>query len=724
MDLERIAGAVRWRLSKLTKRFGPAKSGPFMASAHRLADAEFLHYFDLESVQNHLGRGDVAGARAALLDHFQNRSAASWPIPPRTLTDLRLEIDKMTPQALIRKADLLVDLRITPDEKKPQFDANENIAWDQNLSTSREWLLRLNRHAWWPVLALAYQHTGNEDYVVSFEKQLCHWIEVCRPPVTIDERSPHWRLMETALRMRVSWIPSFAIFMKAETFSPEARMMMLRSIYDHAKFLSLYKTGLNHLLREINGLACVSVYFPEFREANAWLDIALSRLEGEIGFQINADGSHVEVSTGYQWLALDELEAAFDLLKAHHATPLTGSLQTVLEKMYALLAHVIRPDWTFPEINDGFLRWKHDRLVQAAGKFKRNDFLFVGSGGERGSVPSQCSKAFEDAGWYVMRSDWSREARYLFFDAGPYGGNHGHEDKLSIEVYAFGQSFIVDCGSYTYEKKDPYRAYFVGSQGHNTVLVNGRSQIRRWMDAPAGDHEAKGRFATWISNGACDYVCSSYTGGYGVFGFTRPKKSQIIEDVKHTRHILFVKPDYWLLVDEIEAVNPYAYEMLFHAPPGVSVEAQANRHITLNGSDDGPGLHIIPVEPDRVEVTWVAGVEDPIQGWYSVDHLVKAPSNAVCYRFNGRRLALLTLLIPYPAGMKQVPLSVENLAVQGGEGKALQVALNGRIDYLLFSADGSEKRFDKFASSGRVCLVRTDRDGQVMNRFDIPAVCR
>jgi hypothetical protein len=164
--------------------------------------------------------------------------------------------------------------------------------------------------------------------------------------------------------------------------------------------------------------------------------------------------------------------------------------------------------------------------------------------------------------------------------------------------------------------------------------------------------------------------------------------------------------------------------MLFHAPPGVSVEALSGCRTRLSKSDDGPGLHIIPVEPESVEVTCAAGAEDPIQGWYSVDHLVKTPSNVVSYRFNGRGLALLTLLIPYQTGMKQVPVSVENLAVQGGRGKAMQVALNGHIDYLLFSTDGSEKRFDKYASSGRVCIVRTDRDGQIKNRFDIPVVCQ
>ena len=81
-----------------------------------------------------------------------------------------------------------------------------------------------------------------------------------------------------------------------------------------------------------------------------------------------------------------------------------------------------------------------------------------------------------------MRSDWETapNARYLLFDAGPYGGYHGHEDKLNLEMYAYGQTFIVDPGCHNYDEADPYRAHFVSSHAHNTLLVDGKSQIRRW----------------------------------------------------------------------------------------------------------------------------------------------------------------------------------------------------------------------------------------------------
>jgi hypothetical protein len=720
MDIERIIGGISKLLRKMARQLKPE---PVMLSSHTMTDEAFLELFVLEEVQKHLKHGDVDHAMSALLVHYQNRTVPSWPCPPRTLTDLRLDLDKISREELIQKANLLVDLQVTPDGKKPQIDSDGNIEWTTNLTTTPEWLYRLNRHGWWPVLGMAYKLTGNDLYPRTFQNQLLDWIRKCPPPSKISEKSSSWRLMEAALRMRVSWIPSFAIFLKSQHFSPEARMAMLRSIYDHARFLSLFKTKLNHLLREINGLAIVSVYFPEFRDAKKWLDIALSRLEGEILVQINPDGSHVEISTGYQWLVLDELESIYDLLKVHGSSSLVETLGAILENMYQLLVYVIRPDGTFPEINDGFLRWHHHRMVSAARKFKRTDFLFVGSDGLQGTPPVQCSKAFDNAGWYVMRSGWNPDARYLFFDAGPHGGFHGHEDKLSIEVFAFGQSFIVDSGSYTYEKEDPYRAYFVGSQGHNTLLVNGLSQMRRWIDEPLSNQKKPENFATWISNDTFDYVSSCYAGGYGEFSMEKPKKGSIITDVKHTRHILFVKPDYWIIVDEIKASRPYYYDLLFHAPPGVMVKDVGNKQIILRKSENGPGLRIIPAEPDSIEVSWVAGAETPIQGWYSVGHLKKAPSKAVSYRCgHNKSVFLLTVLFPFPAGQGKELFELKPLPVKGSDGKAIKLTWGDGIDYLMFSRNRVPKQFVGHESSGEVCFIRTDREGQVLNRFEIPEI--
>jgi hypothetical protein len=457
--------------------------------------------------------------------------------------------------------------------------------------------------------------------------------------------------MEVGLRLRISWIPAFGLFYKSTFFLDEAKLIMLRSLYDHARFLSFYKTSHNHLLRESNGLLFFSIYFPEFKEAKQWQKVALTRLDQELAKQINQDGSHIEVSTGYQWLVIDELEAAYDLLQSNKLTLPEGNLGAMLEKMYNLLAFLVRPDSTFPEINDGFIRWQYTRLADAGEKFGRDDFVCIGTAGKKGKIPRATSMAFADAGIYVMRSDWTKEALYLLFDAGPYGGPHGHEDKLSIELFAFGQSFIVDSGSYTYEKADPFRTYFVGSQGHNTVLVDNQSQIRRWQKDSLNPKPTLGDYATWISQTDFDYVESTYTDGYSPFSLQKPEETKIVSDVVHSRRILFVKPDYWVMVDEIQASMLHNYQLLFHTHPEIVASDGKNNEVILGTTSSAAGLHLIPSDPEAVEVSKVSGSETPIQGWYSVGHHHKTASTTVIFeRKNVQSTVLATLLYPFPSG--------------------------------------------------------------------------
>jgi len=690
-----------------------------MSSAQVLSDREFLNLFDFKEVSVKVLQGDISGAKVALLEHYRRRVKTAWPTPPRVITDLQLNLDNLGKEGLVAQADSILEYHLTSEGAMPIVTSEGNIDWSSNPISSPEWLWRLNRHQWWSILGLAYDLTGDERYTAAFVKQMLDWITSNPPPIQKDEKSPFWRLMEVGLRVRVSWVPAFGLFYKSTIFPDKAKLIMLRSLYDHARYLSFYKTNRNHLLRESNGLVFFSIYFPEFKEAKQWQKIALSRLDQELVKQINQDGSHIEVSTGYQWLVIDELEATYDLLQSNNLTLPKEDLAASLEKMYNMLAHLVRPDNTFPEINDGFIRWQYTRLANAGKKFGRNDFVFIGTDGKQGGVPRDTSASFGDAGLYVMRSNWTKEALYLLFDAGPYGGPHGHEDKLSIEVFAFGRPFIVDSGSYTYQKDDPFRTYFVGSQGHNTVLVDNQSQIRRWQKGSLNPKAALGDYATWISQTDFDYIASSYTDGYGPFSLQKPKGSKIISDVIHSRRILFVRPDYWVMVDEIQASKRHNYQLLFHTHPEIVVSAGENDAVTLGTTSDAASLHLIPADPKEVKVGRLTGSETPIQGWYSVDHHHKTASTAVIFECeNAHSTVLTTLLYPFPAGTNDDEVKIEPLEVSSGEGLAYVVSTYRGRDFLMFSQDKALKTFGNYRSKGTVAGIRTNKNGEILTQFE------
>lgn len=711
---------VHARIRRFIKQTRLGRKNPRIVSALKLSEKAFLNKFDL-------GTDDLyphqAATRDALLAHYGRQMASRWPAPPRVIRDLRINIEELDRKQTITLASSILEHRVSLYGHAPRVTSNGRIDWHFNPTSDAEWLWALNRHQWWPIWGLAYAQTHDERYAAAFVDQLLDWIAENPPLAQKNEKSATWRLMEVAMRIRASWIPCFGLFYTSPAFTDDAKLTMLRSVYDHARFLYSFRTRNNHFLRESNGLAYIGITFPEFKEASLWRHSALARLDQIIAEQFNQDGSHFEVSTGYQSLVVDEFQNAYDLLQENGLVLPKANLASCLEKMYDVLAYLARPDGTFPHLNDGSMYWESNELVQAGETSGHADWIFIGSDGKRGICPMDTSVGFQDAGWYVMRSDWSRDAHYLLLDAGPYGGHHGHEDKLSIEVWAFGQPFVVDSDAYTYHSADPFRAHFVSSQAHNTVLVDGKSQVRRWKKENRLPRKAMGTDTTWISQPGFDYVSASYSDGYGEFRLQRPTNltdggTKILQGVTHTRRILFVKPDYWLIVDELQSTDCHDYQVLFHTVPEVSVQVRPGNRAILNAATGAASLHIVPADPDTVKVSCMTGSQSPIQGWYSPSSHEKEPATAIIYeRTNSASTAITTLLYPCPAGRSGDEIGIEPLAVDGG-GLAFAVTTFRGRDYLLFAYGRYRKQFGPYESTASVSAVRTDPAGTIRSRFD------
>ncbi len=640
------ARALGFLRRKLTSVFGPR-----VYSAQRLPDSGFLRLLNLPPGDSASDLHDGDGV-TALLRHFEARSESRWLALPKILTDLRLDTSHMTAEEIVTRADSALTGDLHPSGVRPRMTGDGHIDWSSNPTSNREWLLMLHRHAWWALWGAAYQLTGDEKYAQAFVRQMLDWIARHPLPGQIAEHHEPWRLMEVGLRMRVSWIPAFGCFYQSLAFDDAAKLKMLRALYDHGQFLNKFHTNRNHLVRESNGLITLALYFPEFTSAKEWLASGLTRLDEELRAQLNSDGSHIEMSVGYQWLTIDEFEVTRSLLAEHELKLPESDLDEALRRMYEFLAAVIRPDRTFPQLNDGFILWDAARLETTAAKSGWSEIEFIGSGGVTGLEPRYRSASFPNAGVHVMRSDWGGDALYLIADTGPYGGPHGHEDKLSFELFAHGAPFIVDPGSYTYEKSDPFRNYFVGSQGHNTVLVDNRSQVRRWNSQHLTPEVQNDRHGAWESNSEYDFASGKYAEGYAPFSLVRPENVQPESDVVHQRDFLFVKPEYWIVVDYLHASTVHDYQFLFHFAPDVNVESISESGALVQSGRNGARLIIRAITEESLASELIAGSEAPVQGWYSSDHHVKCPAPALVFNMREANSACIAWLL-YPLDAAQ-----------------------------------------------------------------------
>jgi hypothetical protein len=672
-----------------------------MHSALELDDRAFLSLFDVDTNESF----------EALVRHFQCRKVPECPPFPARMTD----VAELSDSELLLRAERLVENRFKLGaEAEVCFGDQIDWRYDPTPDPRRRWARELHRHAWLPVLAAAYQRTGDERYAVKFAQLIGDWIRRNPPPQRKDESNVVWSLMGVGMRCTV-WPTAFLLFLKSPSFDRESQLLMLRSIYDHAQFLYLFKTQDNHLLRESNGLAMIAAYFPEFRDAERWKKRALSRLAREVRAQINPDGSHIEMSSGYQWLVAEEFDATLDLVE-RIGWRLPTDLREALERLYAWLANTCRPDGSWPQLGDGFVEpatQLRRRLAAAGKRLDRNDFAFVATRGRCGTAPPAKSISMPFGGLAVMRSDWSTDARYLLFKAGPFGGFHGHEDKLSIEVAAFGQPLLVDPGTYTYNASDPYRDHFVSSNAHNTVVVDSMSQVRRWQARHRRARRGLRERTEWTTTPAFDFASASYTDGYGKYRFQPPDHTEAIRDVTHRRSVLFVKPHYWLVVDEMHTQGLHAYTRQFQAAAAVDVTT-SNEGATLSARGAGVTLQVLNPESEPVSVTSASGSESPIAGWISDgswNHKQPAPQIAMTTSAIGP-VSLLTLIYPSPGGDVMPEVSLQRTTIVVGGGNAVCVRQAHYEDWLLVSRKAGEKRFGGLSTSAQIWGFRKDSDGR------------
>jgi hypothetical protein len=141
--------------------------------------------------------------------------------------------------------------------------------------------------------------------------------------------------------------------------------------------------------------------------------------------------------------------------------------------------------------------------------------------------------------------------------------------------------------------------------------------------------------------------------------------------------------------------------------------------VVLDRETEASGLYLLPAYPADLTVTCATGSEDPIQGWYSLDHRHKTASTAVIFeQKNVASTVFVTLLYPYPSRKGADAVGIEPLHVAGGNAVAFLVTTPRGQDHLLISRSGGVKQFGPYRSSGLVAGIRLDHNGNMVNRFE------
>ncbi len=541
----------------------------------------------------------------------------------------------------------------------------------------------LNRHQWLLDLGQAYRLTGDERHATTCVRYLREWMRDNPPGVGINWTSS----LEVAMRL-ISWCWVLALLRGSAALTQDLFERMLEGIETHAshveRYLSWYFSPNTHLTGEALGLFYAGCLFPDLRLAGRWLRLGRRILVEQSGRQVLPDGVHFEQSTCYQRYTV-EIYLHFLILAGRNGVAVPDEVRERIRRALDFLLAIRRPDGSVPQIGDGdaggllpltrrSVEDFRDVFSTAAALFRRSDYAWAAEEcapetlwllGEPGlkafealrpaPPASVSSRAFRDGGYVVMRDRWDREAHHLILDVGPLGcpisGGHGHADLLSIQCSIFGRPCLSDPGTYCYTADPHWRDFFRGTSAHSTVLVDGTGQADP-AGAFAWKTRPRARLRRWISTETFDLA----DGEHDAYRSLR-------DPVAHRRRVIFVKPRYWVVVDDLAAEQDHRVELRFQfGPMKVTVHPDGWARA---GGPEGRGLLIRPFAAVGLEGEVREGDLAPIRGWASPEYGRRRPAPVLIYSTVTRLpLRIVTLLLPTENPSARPPV-VSPLAGEG-----------------------------------------------------------
>ncbi len=499
----------------------------------------------------------------------------------------------------------------------------------------------LNRHQHFISLGIAYWITGKECYVDAFIEQIKGWIEANPLQHSINWYYP----LEVSIRL-IAWTTAFQFFRTSHKFQQEVGKDFIKSLWQQADFLRHHLQPIrtendipnNHMVAELTGLIVVGTAFPEFIEATEWRETGLRLLIEQAEVQTYADGVHKEQASGYHRFVTELL-----LLVVVNNKSILKKEPIFKETLEGMLDHILfslSPDGTNPMWGDtDFGRtlglglekdfWDFRHLLStgavlfarpdwkfAAGHFDAESFWLLGMDGLQKwdelttELPQKTSRAFPQAGQYIIRDSWNVDTDVAFFRCGEFGlggeGHcaHAHSDLLSFTLWINGQPLLVDSGTYIYH--GAMRDYFRLTSAHNTVMVDGLNQA-----IPQPNFN-------WREISDAKNIAWSEKSVTGAVNYT---------NVEFTRKLSHPKSGVWVLDDSFSGKGEHRAEWFFNFAPGFDFELEKAEQILKVMKD---GIPFVNLYLPKGEIS--AKLDE---AWYSRQYAVKESTHKLNVQWQG-----------------------------------------------------------------------------------------
>ena len=657
----------------------------------------------LHAVRAAVENGDWIAAYAAWSSYFAGRER---PVPVINTAGLARYQREHAPHAVKTLLDSAAELHTVPVDFT-----------DGAMGKSR--LYGFHYFGWIVPLIDAYVVSGDERHAETFVRLFNQWYE------TRDEVRGEWQMDVIWYTLGLSIrTPIFSrawhAFRHSSHLDVQTQGRLLKTVLGAARWLAeehdVFRYG-NWQHFGVTGLFELATFWPEFREAPAWAELAWERMLEHLELDVYPDGGHFERAPSYHTAVMDGYQ------KAAVAAELSGHERLQehprFHQMYRCLLQQCSPLGSSGNFNDSGPVDIGPHMVRGAVLFGDPTFKWLaGKLGSREEIdltlaslpdlddgqtaadvyaalpvqePEADSALLTTSKFAFMRGGWNRDDLFMAINYGPYIEHelesHSHFDALSFTCTGFGVPLAVEAGKPINYDDPLYYDWYRVAPAHNMVVIDG--------DNPAPDFK-DGDLTQWSTSPVADLFQASHDGYL-------PTKN-----VRHRRTILFVRNDYWVVHDELDQAGDEAHEFAWYL--------YMPNEFTVDGGgvvpESGAGLVVLPaVTPAEVRVDEVQGMME-VPGphaWRGVCDRREVGGVRFVQESADPRTTFFNVLYPIRDSERASRLSVQALPVSGEHGEACRLTSAEGSDLLVIGAGATTalRQAGGWSSDGSVWLVRS-----------------
>jgi heparan-sulfate lyase len=517
----------------------------------------------------------------------------------------------------------------------PAADYGADINWAADPAGDIEWIAAIYRFFWVSDLAAAYSATGDEKYAQAFVDLTTDWIRKHPLEKTVDCMHPvygwkgyPWLDLQTGIRA-ASICNNFPVLVHAKSFTPQFLGILLASLYDHQTKTEKMPMGRVHnkAIFEQKGFFTVIHTFPEFKDKERWLDIAITITAKSLMDQTTADGVQREWCGGYHLAVYSDALGIENRVK-EMGRQMPESFSKRVRAMADYVFGISTPDLGFPMFGDTG-RGKpasNDRktwplykvLANASKNFKDPKYLALAEL-NRDQLPVNGSIAFAEAGIYALRSGWSTNDVYMALHcSAPAISGHDSPDNGTFELYAYGRWLMPDTGFFTYGHDAKAREWHRQTKVHPTLTLKGKDTL------------TEGRQLFWESTADTDILCV---------------ENQSYKDLVHRRTVWFSGKKstmpFFVILDE--AAGDAKGDPEIHFPMALGVVKIDNEKKQITTGFEDSNLHI----QVKAKKTVSLNKEEGWTAWEYGEREPRTSVTAVYKREENDPVSFISLLVPY-----------------------------------------------------------------------------